>query len=137
MDTERLGRPVSEQMTTPVRTIDPDVVVADAARLLWDEQIGSLLVDDDERAILTESDVVRGVAEGRDPETTPVHALATPDPVTVPVDATVGDATGLMTDHGVKKLPVVQGGEMVGIITTTDIARVLVPSFDDVVAAFQ
>jgi CBS domain-containing protein len=53
------------------------------------------------------------------------------------VDATVGDATGLMTDHGVKKLPVVQGGEVVGIITTTDIARVLVPSFDDVVAAFQ
>jgi CBS domain-containing protein len=136
MDTERLDMPVSEQMTTPVRTVDPDVVVGDAARILWDERIGSLLVGDG-AAILTESDVVRGVADGIDPETTPVSALATPDPVTVPVDATVGDATGLMTDHGVKKLPVVQAGEVVGIVTTTDIARVLVPSFDDVVAAFQ
>lgn len=123
-------------MTTPVRTVDPEVAAADAARILWDEQIGSLLVGDGE-AILTESDVVRGVAEGRDLETTPVHALATLDPVTVPVDATVGDATTLMADHGVKKLPVVQAGEVVGVVTTTDIARVLVPSFDDVVAAFQ
>lgn len=136
MDTERLGKPVSEQMTTPVRTIDPDVAVADAARILWDERIGSLLVGGGE-AILTESDVVRGVADGRDPETTPVRALATPDPVTVSADGTVGDATGLMADHGVKRLPVVQGDEVVGIVTTTDIARVLVPSFDDVVAAFQ
>jgi len=137
MDTERLETPVAEQMTTPVRTVDPNLAVADAARMLWDERIGSLIVDGSDPAILTESDIARGVAVGVDPATTPVRELATEDVVTIPADATVRDATVRMTDHEIKKLPVVKQGELVGILTTTDIARGLVPGFDEVVAAFQ
>lgn len=136
MDIERLDTPVAEEMTTPVRTVDPNLAIADAARILWDERIGSLLVDGG-TGILTESDVVRGVAADMDPSTTPVRELASEELITIPADATVRDATVRMTDHSIKKLPVVQQGEVVGIITTTDIARGLAPELDDVIAAFQ
>ncbi|MFB6118827.1 cyclic nucleotide-binding/CBS domain-containing protein [Halosegnis sp.] len=136
MDVDRLDTPVAEQMTTPVRTVEPTLAVAEAARVLWDERIGSLLLEDG-AGILTESDVTRGVAVGIEPETTPVRELATTELVTIPADATVQDAVVRMADHDIKKLPVVQQGQLVGILTTADIARGLVPDLDEVIAAFQ
>ncbi|WP_246985636.1 CBS domain-containing protein [Halorientalis marina] len=138
MDVERLERPVSEIMTSPARTVDPEMAVTDAARILWHEGIGALIVETDEVAgIVTESDVVRGVCASHDPEQLRVRELMTDLVITVGPEETIRDASVRMQDNDIKKLPVVDDtGTLVGVVTTTDIAESIAPSFDDVLAEF-
>jgi predicted transcriptional regulator len=138
MDVERLERPVSEIMTSPARTVDPEMAVTDAARILWHEGIGALVVETDEVVgIVTESDVVRGVCASHDPEHLRVRELMTDLVITVGPGETIRDASVRMQDNDIKKLPVVDDtGTLVGIVTTTDIAESVAPSFDDVLAEF-
>lgn len=138
MDVDRLENPVRNVMTSPVRTIDPDMSVTEAARILWDERIGALVVegDDDIAGIITESDVVRGVCAGHDAERLRVRGLMTDAVMTIDHEETVRDASARMQDNKIKKLPVTDDGTLVGIVTTTDIAESLAPTFEDVLAAF-
>jgi len=124
-------------MTSPARTVGPEIAVADAARILWHEGIGALVVEADEVVgIVTESDMVRGVCAGHDPEHLRVRELMTDLVITVGPEETIRDASARMQDNDIKKLPVVDAGTLVGIVTTTDIAESLAPSFDDVLAEF-
>lgn len=139
MDVERLEKPITEVMTSPGRTVDPDLSVAAAARVLWNERIGSLVVTDERGApsgILTESDVVRGVGAGHDPQAMTVAELMTASVVTVDATATVRDASARMREHEVEKLPVVEDDELVGVVTTTDLAHSLAPGLGDVIGRF-
>jgi CBS domain-containing protein len=140
MDVERLEQPIKEIMTSPVRTVGPDMAVADASRILWHEGIGALVAEDDGddiAGIVTESDVVRGVCAGHDPGRLRVRELMTDIVVTVAPTETVRDASARMQDNDIKKLPVVDDeGTLVGIVTTTDIAESLAPTFEDVLAEF-
>lgn len=139
MDVERLEQSITEVMTSPVRTVDRDLPVAAAARVLWNERIGSLVVTDGRGApagIVTESDVVRGVAAGHDPEVMTVAELMTASVVTIDAGETVRDASARMREHDIKKLPVVEDGELVGVVTTTDLAHSLAPSLGDVIETF-
>ena len=140
MDVERLEKPITEVMASPVRTVDRDLSVAAAARILWNERIGSLVVDGDRGVpvgIVTESDVVRGVGAGYDPEVMTVAELMTASVVTVDATETVRDASARMREHDIKKLPVVEEGELVGVVTTTDLAHSLAPSLGDVIETFE
>ena len=113
---------VEELMTTPVETVPADVTLAAAARTLDAEGIGSLIVGEGRvRGIVTESDVVAAVGEELDP-TTPVTEHMTDPVVTIRRGSTVQAAAERMGHNGVKKLPVVEEGSAVGIITTTDLA---------------
>jgi CBS domain-containing protein len=113
-------------MTTPVETIAADATIAEAARVLDERGIGSLVVGDGRiDGILTESDVVASVGQERDPTETTVGDLMSEPVVTIRPHKSVEAAGDRMGSNGVKKLPVTEDGEAVGIVTTTDLALAL------------
>lgn len=113
---------VEQLMTSPVETVSPEATLAEAARVLSEKGIGSLVVGQDRLlGIITESDVVTAVGDELDP-TTPVSELMSDPVVTVRRIETLRAAAERMGRNGVKKLPVVEDGAAVGIITTTDLA---------------
>jgi acyl dehydratase/CBS domain-containing protein len=120
-------------MQTSVETVAPAATVSEAARLLHDRDVGSVIVVDDGIAgIVTESDVVSLVATGGDPDETPVETVMSTPVYTVEADESVVVAAQRLRKHRIKKLPVVDGSgeagtgdELVGIVTTTDLAHFL------------
>ncbi len=98
-----------------------DVTVARAAKLMTQKNVGALMVVEGKRliGIFTERDaLVRVIAAGRDPATTTIGEVMTPEPVTVPPDEIFGRALLLMHDHGFRHVPVVDNGEPVGIVSS-------------------
>lgn len=138
MERNVLDQTVEAVMSSPVRTIEHDTAVTDAARILHRNRIGALVVEDDGIAgIVTETDVVRAVAAEHDVERLTVRHLMTRDVVTVAADAPVETACDRMRSNEIKKLPVTDDEDLVGIVTTTDVAHALVPDLDDVILSFQ
>lgn len=138
MDRSILDQPVYEVMNSPVRTVDHDVSVTAAARILSRDDIGSLVVGESDIAgLVTESDVVEAVGAEHDLDRMTVRQLMTESAQTVDAEESVGVACELMREHEVKKLPVTEDGNLVGIVTTTDITHMLVPSLDEVIISFQ
>lgn len=112
-------------MRTPVKTIGPDATVVAAARRLRDEGIGSLVVeaDGDCVGIITESDVVAVTAEKGDTAALTVGDVMAEALVTVAPDADLETAVERLRTNNIKKLPVVEDGSLVGIVTTTDLSN--------------
>jgi CBS domain-containing protein len=138
MDRSTLSQPVSEIMTAPVRTVEYDTSVTDAARMLSYDDIGSLVVESGGvDGILTESDLVQTVAAEHDVTRMTVGQLMTGTVLTIDADSSVETACERMRANGVKKLPVVEDGELVGIVTTTDVTHSLVPDLDEVITSHQ
>ena len=99
--------------------------IADAARAMRDQDIGTVVVEDGERVrgILTDRDiVVRAVADGRDPMSTTAGDIASTDLAIVTPDADPLDAVHLMEDRAVRRLLVVDGETAVGIVSMGDLA---------------
>lgn len=118
---------VRNTMTENPRTVSPDLPVAEAARLMRSEDVGSLPVLENERVVgvVTDRDMVtRLVAEGKDAETTSVGGILSGDPVTVTPDQDLDEALRLMRRHQVRRLPVVEDGRLVGVLAQPDVARV-------------
>jgi CBS domain-containing protein len=101
--------------------------LVEAARKLRDLDVGALpICGDDNRlaGMVTDRDiVVRCVAEGGDPSSVKVGDLADGKPVTIGADDSVEEALATMTKHGVRRLPVIDGHDLVGIVTQADVAR--------------
>ncbi len=66
---------------------------------------------------------MRAVAEGRDPYAVSVGSVCTPDPLTLAPDDPVASAVALMREHAVRRIPVVEGGLPVGLVTLGDLAE--------------
>ena len=101
--------------------------LADAARKMRDLGVGSLPIcgeDDRLKGMITDRDiVVRCIAEGGDPTTMRVEELAEGKPVTIGADDSVEEALHTMMEHDVRRLPVIDGHELVGIVSQADVAR--------------
>jgi len=101
--------------------------LVDAARKMRDLDVGALpLCGEDNRlhGVITDRDiVVRCVADGGDPSTTKVADLAEGKPVTIGADDSVEEALRTMKDHGVRRLPVIDGHELVGMVSQADVAK--------------
>ena len=101
--------------------------LVDVARKLRDLDVGALPVcgDDDRlRGMVTDRDiVVRCVADGGDPGTVTAAALADGKPVTIGADDSVDEALRTMAEHGVRRLPVIDGHDLVGVVSQADIAK--------------
>jgi len=130
---------VKDVMTRRVRTATKNETVAGAARAMAKWKIGSLVIV--ERGvpigIITEGDISRFVARGLDPESTPV-SVARKRLITTTTNERMEVAAKTMADGRVKKLPVVEEGKLVGIITQTDIVSssfALVTSLKEMVQA--
>ena len=119
--------PTRAVMQSPAETVSPDATVRGAARQLTETGVGSLVVcrGGEPVGILTEGDLTALLAAGSDPETTAVaDAMAAPL-VTVGADAPIEDAAACMREEAVKRLPVLENGEVVGVLTTADLSNFL------------
>lgn len=119
---------VNEVMTHDPDVVEPSATLVDAARIMRDADVGPVLVAEGGRltGIVTDRDiVVRAVAEGRDPTSTKVGDVVSGDVTTVTPDQSASDAARLMREHDVRRLPVVQDGRPVGIVSIGDLAVAL------------
>jgi CBS domain-containing protein len=98
-----------------------------AAGRMWRQQTGSLLITEDGRlaGIITERDVLRAVALGADPDKSSVDDVMTAEVFTVPPDMPVQDAARLMASRWIRHLPVVDGEELLGVVSMRDMTGVL------------
>ena len=116
---------VADVMTPGVETTTSSQALQDAARTMREGDFGSMPVVDDGRlvGILTDRDiVVRGVAEGLDPSVARVGDVASRTPVAVAPDQDLDEAMELMAEHRVRRLPVVDDGRLVGVVSQADVA---------------
>ena len=116
---------LSDLMTPAPLTCHPDTPLIEAARRMRDRGVSCIIAADGDqvRGILTTGDITsRAMAEGRAPET-PVHAVMTPDPLSLPPTALVADVLHAMVERGITHMPVVEAGRLVGILTQTDLTR--------------
>ena len=122
-----MGHTIGEIMTKNPTTIQPSTPLAEAARLMRDEDVGLLpVVDGDQLSgTITDRDiVVRAIAEGRDATSTTVGELASRDLVTIDPQQPLDEALRLMAQHQVRRLPVVEeDGRLVGIVAQADVAQ--------------
>src|SRR5689334_16014185 len=99
---------IRDVMTRSVEFATPDTPVRDAARRMKEHNIGSLPVCEGRRVVgvLTDRDiVVRGIAEGLDPEKTPVNEIMSRNPVTVRDTSYLGEAEWIMRERQLRRLP--------------------------------
>ena len=116
---------VRDLMAESPAKVEPSDSVEDAARKMRDEDVGALLVveDDELRGIVTDRDiVVKAVAEGDKPGKAKVEDVCTADTTSIEPDASVDDAVAKMREAGVRRLPVVEDGKPVGIVSLGDLA---------------
>ena len=121
-----MGKSIKEVMSSAVRTCKPEATVVDVARLMAKEDVGPIPVVAGGRLVglVTDRDlVVRVLAEGKDPKATKVGEIASRDLVTVSPDQDLDQALKLLAKNQVRRLPVVEGGRVVGIVAQADIAR--------------
>jgi len=123
-DIPRPGLTLRDLMTTRVVAVSPDDSVADAAAAMVGQKVGSALIMQGRflAGILTERDVLRAIASRDDPARSPVSAWMTKDPEPASPDTTVEDATQLMLLHGFRHLPVLDGREVLGVVSLRDLA---------------
>jgi CBS domain-containing protein len=116
---------VARLMTSDLETVSPDTLVEDAAGVMMDNGIGSVLVvnpDNGLEGILTSTDFVQIVAERKPKDRTPVSEYMSTDVVSTTAQTPIEEAADLMLEQGVHHLPVVDDEEgVIGIITTTDL----------------
>ena len=119
---------VGRLMSDELHTASPDTLVEDAATVLLDNDIGSLLVveDGELEGILTTTDFVEIVSESHPKAETTVSRYMTTDLVTTTAGTAIRDAADVMIEHGFHHLPVVDDdGTPIGMLTTTDLAGYL------------
>lgn len=119
---------VKNIMVKDVITVDISKSVKEAAELMSSKNVGCLLVEEEGKikGIITERDIVRRVvAIGRDPEKVKVRDIMTSPIVVVSPEATIEEAAKVMVMYKVRRLPVVEEGKLVGLVTTTDLANYL------------
>ena len=118
---------ISEVMSTDVHVISPDATIEEAAQEMRDGDFGLLPVaeDEDEQllGVITDRDIaVRAVAEGKDPDT-PVAEVMSEGVIWVEEDDSIEDAAQIMSDHQIRRLPVVDSDKrLVGIVSLGDFA---------------
>jgi CBS domain-containing protein len=117
---------VRELMTKQPTTVEPGAKLGEVATLMKQEDCGSIPVVEGGRlvGIVTDRDIViRGVAAGKDPKNQRVSEVMSADPVAIGPDEDITTAEKVMADHQIRRLPVVEGGKLVGILVTAQIAR--------------
>nr|CAA9358479.1 MAG: CBS domain protein [uncultured Nocardioidaceae bacterium] len=114
-------------MSTNVECASVNDTLTDAARKMRDLDVGALPIcgeDNRLKGMLTDRDItVRAVAEGMDPNSVKVSDFADEKPVTIGADDSLDEALRTMTEHDVRRLPVIDGHDLVGMISQADISQ--------------
>jgi len=113
-------------MVTNIKTVRVDDTVLDAVKKMNKFRIGSVVVLSGDRpvGIITERNILQRIVEpGLDPMVVKAREIMSAPLVTIEPYVPLEEAARLMVRHGIKKLPVVEGGKLVGMITTSDLVR--------------
>jgi CBS domain-containing protein len=114
-------------MTGGAECIGENETLVDAARKMRELDVGSLPIcgeDNRLKGMLTDRDIViKCVAEGGNPQATKAGELATGKPVTIGADDSVEETLSTMKQHQVRRLPVIDGHDLVGVVSQADVAR--------------
>lgn len=116
---------VREVMTEDPVVLPKDASLVEAARLMRDHGIGDVIVTDGDKAegIVTDRDiVVRAVAEGSDPGQVRVGEVLTGDLASVTPEDSVERAIALMREKAIRRVPVVESGKAIGVVSIGDLA---------------
>ncbi|MEE9538729.1 MAG: CBS domain-containing protein, partial [candidate division NC10 bacterium] len=125
------GRPmytVASIMKSPVVSIEANKSVAEAIHQMQEKGISSLMVTPatpgEPEGMMTKRDIIsKVVSHGKDPKTLNVQDVMTTSLITVPPDYPLADAARLMSEKGIRRVLVRQGGKIIGIVSDTDIFR--------------
>ncbi len=120
---------ILNQRSKEIWSVRSDQPVLEAIRLMAEKGIGALLVMDDSRlsGILSERDYARKVIlENRSSKNTLIREIMTRDVFTVSPESKVSECMSIMTDNDFRHLPVVQGDEVVGMISIGDLVKVVI-----------
>jgi CBS domain-containing protein len=121
-----MAKTVRDIMSSNPECIGENETLADAARKLKQLDIGALPIcgqDNRLKGMLTDRDiVVKAIAEGRDPQACKAGELAQGKPVTIGADDSVEEALRTMKEYKVRRLPVIDGHDLIGIVSQADIA---------------
>jgi CBS domain-containing protein len=117
---------VRDVMTQATVTESRHDSLRSAAERMWRQQTGSLLITDGGQlaGIITERDLLRAVALGADPDKTSVDEAMTVEVYTVPPDMQLPDAARQMAARWIRHLPVVEGGQLLGVVSMRDVTGV-------------
>ena len=120
-----MSQRIREVMTESVVKLPSSATLFQAARQMRDADVGSVIVEDEGRVVglVTDRDlVVRALADGRDPGTTPLSEVASTKLVTVSPDDDMDLAIELMIERSLRRIPVLERGKVVGIVSLGDLA---------------
>ena len=122
-----MSKTAREIMTEGCECAGENDTVADAAKKLKELGVGSMPIcgeDDRLKGMITDRDIVtKVIAEDRDPTMVKVGELGEGKPVTIGADDSVAEAIKTMTEHQIRRLPVIDGHELVGIVSQADLAK--------------
>ena len=116
---------VREVMKKTLYSVDPSTTVGEAISLMAQNRIGSALIMEGGKliGIFTERDTVRAISQSHDAPDHEISSWMTRDPKTVSPDVEVETALRTMLDNGFRHLPVVEGGEVIGMVSMRDLAE--------------
>jgi CBS domain-containing protein len=118
---------VSEGMSEDVLTVGPGHSLRDAAAAMWDRRVGAAVVHDPEApapGVITERDILQAVAQGKDPDSEHVSDHLTANLTFARRDWSLEHAAATMVQGGFRHLVVVDGSDVIGVLSMRDIVRV-------------
>jgi CBS domain-containing protein len=120
-----MGKTARDVMTVGVECVGESETIVDAAKKMADLDVGLPICGEDNRlkGMLTDRDIaVKVLAHGKEPDSTTAGELGEGKPVTIGADDSVQEALRTMKDHKVRRLPVIDGHDLVGIVSQGDLA---------------
>lgn len=113
-----------------VFSVEPTIMVYEAIELMSQKNIGGLMITDSRGKMLgifTERDYARKlILKGKSSKDTSIGDIMTENPVTVSLDNTIEDCMKIMTNRFIRHLPVIEDGELVGMISIGDVVRFII-----------
>ena len=135
----KYSKPLQDMLNRDVITIVPSAPVSEAAYLMMREDIGSLIVVDDQMfpiGIVTDRDlVVSAIAEGKDPDEAIVEEVMTKDIVYVEENTNILDILSTMSEYSIRRMPVTKDGRLTGIVSVDDLIVVIATELVDLAMA--
>ncbi|MEM5801857.1 MAG: CBS domain-containing protein [Candidatus Aenigmatarchaeota archaeon] len=113
-------------MRREVVTAKPNITLKEASKVMTSLKIGSLVITQNDKiiGILTGTDILKAIAENKDVDTTLAEEIMKKNVITIDADEKIETAANLMVENRIKKLPVVDNGKLVGIVSASDIIAI-------------
>jgi CBS domain-containing protein len=120
-------------MTEAMVTDLADDTLSDAAAKMREQQTGSLLIIDGDRlmGIFTERDLLKAIAQGKDPKLTQLKEEMTTDVITITPETELKEAADLMATRWIRHLPVIKEGKLMGVLSQRDLTGVFAQSLQE------